>query len=55
MAMLPSPIMERKENCRWFLTMAPSSKYENRTTEVIQDAITDDSEFEWEQRTLKVT
>ena len=35
MAMLPSPIMKREGNCRWFLTMAPSDKYENRTIEVI--------------------
>lgn len=55
MAMLPSPIMKRNGSCRWFLTMAPSDKYENRTIEVIQDAIIDDSTVAWEQRTLKVT
>ena len=32
--------------------MAPSDKYDNRTIEVIQDAIIDDSESAWEQRAL---
>jgi hypothetical protein len=54
MAMIPSPIMKKIGSCRWFLTMAPSDKYENRTTEVIQDAIIDDSFSAWEQRTLQV-
>jgi hypothetical protein len=54
MAMLPSPIMKQSGSCRWFLTMAPSDKYENRTIEVIQDAIIDNSIAAWEQRTLKV-
>jgi hypothetical protein len=35
MAMIPSPIMKKIGSCRWFLTMAPSDKYENRTIEVI--------------------
>ena len=54
MAMLPSPIMKKNGNCRWFLTMAPSDRYENRTIEVIQDNIIDDSVFSWDQRTNKV-
>ena len=54
MAMIPSPIMKKTGNCRWFLTMAPSDKYENRTIEVIQDAIIDDSITAWEQRALQV-
>jgi hypothetical protein len=43
MAMIPSPIMKKIGSCRWFLTMAPSDKYEIRTIEVMQDAIIDDS------------
>jgi hypothetical protein len=54
MAMLPSPIMKKSGNCRWFLTMAPSDRYENRTIEVIQDSIVDDSVLSWDQRTNKV-
>jgi hypothetical protein len=54
MAMIPSPIMKKIGSCRWFLTMAPSDKYENRTIEVIQDAIIDDSSTAWERRTLQV-
>jgi hypothetical protein len=54
MAMLPSPIMKNSGSCRCLLTMAPSDKYENRTIEVIQDAIVDDSLSAWEQRTLQV-
>jgi hypothetical protein len=54
MAMIPSPIMKKIGSCRWFLTMAPSDKYENRTIEVIQDAIVDDSTTAWEQRALQV-
>jgi hypothetical protein len=55
MAMIPSPIMKKIGSCRWFLTMAPSDKYENRTIEVIQDAIIDDSISAWEQRALQVS
>ena len=54
MAMIPSPIMKKVGSCRWFLTMAPSDKYENRTIEVIQDAIIDNSIPAWEKRTLQV-
>ena len=35
--------------------MAPSDKYENRTIEVIQDAIMDDTITAWEHRILQVT
>ena len=55
MAMIPSPIIKKIGSCRWFLTMAPSDKYENRTIEVIQDAIMDDTITAWEHRTLQVT
>jgi hypothetical protein len=54
MAMIPSPIMEKVGSCRWFLTMAPSDKYENRSIEVIQDAIIDNCIPAWEKRALHV-
>jgi hypothetical protein len=54
MALFSSPTIKKNGNCRWFLTMAPSDKYENRTFEVIQDSMMDYSITAWEQRTLKV-
>ena len=55
MATIPSPIIKKIGSRRWFLTMAPSDKYEIRTIEVIQDAIMDDTMTAWEHRTLQVT
>jgi hypothetical protein len=47
MATIPSAIIKKIGSRRWFLTMAPSDKYDVRTIEVIQDAIMDGTMTAW--------